>query len=107
MAGREGREKSALARAPRQGITAHLPIDCSVSALGRPFVAPTARLAIDSYPQQLGQLSEVRRHARLTQREVDKLAACGYVVEPGVPLATVVEAFVSDSLTGVVIRAEV
>ena len=35
---------------------------------------------------------------RLTQREIDELAAYGYVVEPGVPLAAVVEAFVSDSL---------
>ena len=36
-----------------------------------------------------------------------QLAARGYVVEPGVPLAAVVEAFVSDLLPGVVIRPEV
>ncbi len=35
---------------------------------------------------------------RLTQEEIEKLAARGYVVEPGVPLAAVVEAFVSDLL---------
>ena len=36
-----------------------------------------------------------------------QLAARGYVVEPGVPLAAVVEAFVSDLLPGVVIRPKV
>ena len=35
---------------------------------------------------------------RLTQGEIEKLAARGYVVEPGFPLAAVVEAFVSDLL---------
>ncbi len=35
---------------------------------------------------------------RLTQEEIEKLAARGYVVEPGLSLAAVVEAFVSDSL---------
>jgi hypothetical protein len=37
---------------------------------------------------------------RLTQREIEMLAARGYAVEPRVSLAAVVEAFVSDSLTG-------
>jgi hypothetical protein len=35
---------------------------------------------------------------RVTQGEIEKLAARGYVTEPGVSLAAVVEAFVSDSL---------
>ena len=35
---------------------------------------------------------------RLTQEEIEKLAARGYVVEPGFSLAAVVEAFVSDLL---------
>ena len=35
---------------------------------------------------------------RLTQEEIEKLAARGYVVEPGFPLAAVIEAFVSDLL---------
>jgi len=35
---------------------------------------------------------------RLTEIEIEKLAARGYAVEPGVSLAAVVEAFVSDSL---------
>ena len=37
---------------------------------------------------------------RLTTIEIEKLAARGYSVEPGVSLAAVVEAFVSDSLAG-------
>ena len=37
---------------------------------------------------------------RLTQREIEKLAARGYAVEPGVSLAAVVEAFLSDLLGG-------
>ena len=43
---------------------------------------------------------------RLTQEEIEKLAARGYVVEPGFPLAAVVEAFVSDLLARVVIHHE-
>ena len=35
---------------------------------------------------------------RLTQKEIEKLAARGYVVEPGVSLAAVVEAFLFDLL---------
>ena len=37
---------------------------------------------------------------RLTWEEIDKLAARGYAVEPGVSLAAVVEAFLSDLLGG-------
>jgi hypothetical protein len=39
---------------------------------------------------------------RLTEVEIEKLAARGYAVERGVSLAAVVEAFVSDSLAGAV-----
>jgi hypothetical protein len=35
---------------------------------------------------------------RVTQGEIDELATRGYVVEPSVSLAAVVEAFISDSL---------
>jgi hypothetical protein len=35
---------------------------------------------------------------RVTQEEIEKLAACGYVVEPGLPLGAVVETFISDTL---------
>ncbi len=40
------------------------------------------------------------RGVRLSEIEIEKLAARGYAVEPGVSLAAVVEAFVSDSLAG-------
>ncbi len=40
------------------------------------------------------------RGVRLTEIEIEKLAARGYAVEPGVSLAAVVKAFVSDSLAG-------
>jgi hypothetical protein len=35
---------------------------------------------------------------RLAQEEIEKLAARGYVVEPGLPLGAVVETFISDTL---------
>jgi hypothetical protein len=37
---------------------------------------------------------------RLTQEEIEKLAARGYVTELGVSLASVVEAFIADTLAG-------
>ena len=38
------------------------------------------------------------RGVRLTEIEIEKLAARGYVVESGFPLSAVVEAFVSETL---------
>jgi hypothetical protein len=35
---------------------------------------------------------------RLTQEEIEKLAARGYLTEPGLPLGAVVETFISDTL---------
>jgi len=40
------------------------------------------------------------RGVRLTEIEIEKLAARGYAAEPGFPLSAVVEAFVSDTLAG-------
>ena len=42
---------------------------------------------------------------RLTETDIEKLAARGYAVEPGFPLSAVVEAFVSDSLAAAEIPA--
>ena len=45
----ERRKEIAVARAPHQGIAAIFPSAVLSRALGRPFVPPTPRLAIDSY----------------------------------------------------------